>query len=343
MLWKKITFSFLFIGILVTVYTGMIKLSALPRYKVYFGDLHNHTSYSDGKSTPQKAFSQVKERKVADFMAITDHNYLLGDKEWEDIKSQADKYTDDTFVGISGYEYTTLWGHINVFNTNLYEKNSLLGMEKFYTKITEDKNALLQWNHPTQYSDDFKNYNGYTTERDQHFRLIEVYNNDNNFESSFIKALDAGWHVLPTATSDHHGTNWMEETENRTAVMTSQLTRKEIFNAIRTGKVYATSDKNLTINFSINANDMGSILNNASNFSFSITANDPDANEPNNKIKKIEIISNKGDIVFSKDFDSHDVNLLCELESKTSKYYFARVTNVKGRRACTSPIWINRF
>jgi hypothetical protein len=50
-------------------------------YNLYFGDLHSHTEYSDGEGTPDQAF-EAAIAGGADFMAITDHHYLLLDWEW---------------------------------------------------------------------------------------------------------------------------------------------------------------------------------------------------------------------------------------------------------------------
>src|SRR5215510_163157 len=42
---------------------------------VFFGNLHSHTSYSDGSGTPDEAYQHAREVAHLDFLAITDHNH----------------------------------------------------------------------------------------------------------------------------------------------------------------------------------------------------------------------------------------------------------------------------
>lgn len=44
-------------------------------YKIFFGNLHSHTSYSDGKGTPEQAFTHATD--YGDFLAVTDHCYFM--------------------------------------------------------------------------------------------------------------------------------------------------------------------------------------------------------------------------------------------------------------------------
>src|SRR5437773_6976888 len=44
---------------------------------VFFGNLHSHTSYSDGSGTPTQAYTQARDTAKLDFLAITEHNHRL--------------------------------------------------------------------------------------------------------------------------------------------------------------------------------------------------------------------------------------------------------------------------
>src|SRR5262245_38755338 len=51
---------------------------------VYFGNLHSHTSYSDGSGIPEDAYTHARDVAKVDFLAITEHNH-----------SQAGQIADD--------------------------------------------------------------------------------------------------------------------------------------------------------------------------------------------------------------------------------------------------------
>ena len=42
---------------------------------VFFGNLHSHTSYSDGRGTPEEAYEHARDVANLDFLAITEHNH----------------------------------------------------------------------------------------------------------------------------------------------------------------------------------------------------------------------------------------------------------------------------
>ena len=61
---------------------------------VYFGNLHSHTSYSDGSGTPEQAYRHARDVARLDFLAITEHNHAQA----EDGASEDRK--DGLLVGV---------------------------------------------------------------------------------------------------------------------------------------------------------------------------------------------------------------------------------------------------
>ena len=62
------------IGFLAGVLSLALVSTAYGQDNIYFGNLHSHTSYSDGSSTPDKAYKHAKDAGL-DFLAITEHNH----------------------------------------------------------------------------------------------------------------------------------------------------------------------------------------------------------------------------------------------------------------------------
>ncbi len=333
----KMNLSFLSGNILV-----LLIASVFPQnYHIYFGDLHSHTSFSDGKGTPTQAYVQAR-KYGADFMAVTDHSYY--EKSYFDsIKIAADENTMNQFVAIAAFEMTRSWGHMNIFNTQ-WVVTEAMDRKAFYSLIAEDSLCIAQWNHPLEFSSEFDNFTGYTPELDKVINLLEIINDKRNelYESSYIKALDKGWHIAPAANSDNHNAKWIKGYDRRTAIIATGLTREELFAAIRKHRVYATENSNLHINFFINDSIMGSEIPRSSQFVAKIELLDPDTFDSYDKITSVQIIGNGGKVVASFPCMDHTVNWThhFDKEDSSNTYYFLKTKNFRGELAFTAPIWI---
>ncbi len=102
-------------------------------YKVYYGDLHVHTAYSDGSGSFDELYNLYRNIYKVDFLAITEHDALrLGNNhfspgEWAYLKALNEIYNQPgEFVTINAYEWThSTWsgrqdssvaiGHKNVY------------------------------------------------------------------------------------------------------------------------------------------------------------------------------------------------------------------------------------
>ncbi len=178
-------------------------------WKIYFGDLHSHTSYSDGTSTPAQAYQHTKNSGVGDFLAVSDHAHMLSNAEWADTKIQADNFTDANFVSIAGFEFTTVYGDLGTYNTEWFMDGSLvITPTAYYDYLVANRpGSIVQWNHPSSANGGIVNYTDYNASRDTVVELLEIVNRTSRYEASYIRALDAGWHIGPTAGQDNHNPN----------------------------------------------------------------------------------------------------------------------------------------
>ena len=338
-----------------------------PVYNLYFGDLHSHTSYSDGTALPDDAYAYARDAG-ADFLAVTDHYFPLTETEWQATLLSADLNTEDgRFVAMAGYEYYLAGiNEINIYGTETlappagltpgacYAGTRMTGgsfIPWIYDWIAGEPGAIGQWNHPLSYGCptcwDFYQFDYFSEERDAGMGMIECYNWGYR-DSSYVKALDAGWHVMPTANEDDHYGTWISPLGIRTVLLAPSLTREDLYDAMREGRGYATLDSNLEIRFEVNGEVMGSRLSDpgAESYTASIDIRDPDGAA--DMITLIEIVTNGGHTVWSSSpYSDSFTDLEIELEGGDGpQYFFVRVTtmsplngDVEGLTAWTAPVW----
>ncbi|WP_315079637.1 CehA/McbA family metallohydrolase [uncultured Clostridium sp.] len=330
--------------------------------KHLFGQLHAHTNISDGSGSLDEAYTWVKENG-ADYYAVTDHsnwfdneleaNLADGSKseKWTQAHKIADKYNEPgDFTAIYGYEMTWSgstggWGHINTFNTPGFETrtNKAMDLQNYYKTIQTQPQSISQLNHPGKTFGDFADFGFYSEGADKYVNLIEVGNGEGPIRGSgyfqsyeyYTRALDKGWHVAPTNNQDNHKGKWFTANNARTIVLADDNSRDSIYEALREKRVYASEDTDLTIDYTVNDEVMGSSLGNVDGkLNFKINANDP-----TDKIKKVSIIANGGVEVESKTFNSNDINWELTLDPEYS-YYYVKVVEEDKDISVTSPVWV---
>ncbi len=333
---------------------------ATPEMRAFHGDLHNHTSYSDGSLTPAQALAAGKAAGF-DFMALTDHSYSIDDTEWANTLSAVDAATiDSQFVAIRGAEYTQgAEGHINVYNTVRhpcrtntgatfcdYTPNLEVGVtvDGFYhwlavtgTQALDGAGSLAQFNHPGWINfNDWK----YHPEVSPTMRLEEVGNGNGSSyvfsEAEYIRSLDYGWKVGATNNADTHSPDWGTNTADRTGVWMAGLTKASLLDALRARLTFATEDKDYALYLKGNGVWMGSELPSTSSIAFEIYGNDPDGESG----ATVQLITFGGAIVTQTTVASSSFTWQ-PIVSVTPgvHYYYVKVTQPDGDRIVSSPIW----
>jgi hypothetical protein len=319
---------------------------ALAPMQAYFGNLHSHTQYSDGKGTPYQTLSWARDTVKYDFYAITDHAEQLSSSEWNDIGTQVNAFTNNSFVAIRGFEYSNPFGgHINVFNTSSYKSYfGALTISSIY-KWIDGQNAVAQWNHPgdTAMPGDFSGFKWYSNVVDN-MALLETGNgNDGNisgkYQKWFITALDKGWKAAPTNNMDNHS---MSTNGHRTVILAPSLTRDNLLSAMRARRVYASDDTNMKVSFSANGAWMGSDIKALGNVTLEVSVQDDEM------IQKMEIVSNGGQVVASSNFNTSTVTWNPTVNVSGKQYFFLRVyeTNTQEpgepvQLSLTAPLFFN--
>src|SRR5262249_7691722 len=131
--------------------------------QLFYGDLHNHTGYSDGAGRPEDALRQMRARGLH-FAAITDHGELLDQPtairdadKWAITARQVAEATSDDFVAIRGFEWTSpRQGHSNVWCSAEHTGYDVTGDESmgaFYEWLADARpvaggRGLAGFHHP---------------------------------------------------------------------------------------------------------------------------------------------------------------------------------------------------
>src|SRR5438876_2999101 len=124
--------------------------------RVFFGNLHSHTAYSDGTGTPQEAYDYARTTGKLDFLCISEHNHKSAEGTGDDplklhialdhslyngpaetsLISTANRVNTQfpgTFVALYGQEFSVILhgNHINVFDISEVIDEQLIPNREF--------------------------------------------------------------------------------------------------------------------------------------------------------------------------------------------------------------------
>lgn len=210
------------------------RLGSVGELEPYRGDLHAHTAYSDGEDTPEAAFQQAHASGWLDFFAVTEHSEWLvfpfradtdclspgalacyetplpHRTEWDEIGHQAQRFTDEGFLAIRGFEWSSpVEGHVNVYETTLWTDTvqtapaPMTGLYGWLEAQALDEDRFATFNHPGREPLTFDGFT-YVPSADPLFVSLEAFNRDDDYSDTYLDALDQGWHVGAHGVTDGH-------------------------------------------------------------------------------------------------------------------------------------------
>ena len=340
-----------------TLDSALSYIRSLPESaNVQFVAFTDHSNYFDSKNDPNVEAALYDASLVKDSDAS--HSWATYKKTVADFN--ADPANSD-LVAIAGFEMT--WsggpGHINTFNTagvvsrnnsTLNNKTDDAGMKAYYALLSQEEGAdsISQFNHPGTTFGNFKDFAYWDPVIDSRMYTVEVGNGEGQIGAGgyypsyeqYIMALDKGWHVAPTNNQDNHKGRWGNANDARDVILTDDFTEQGIYEAIRNYRVYATEDKNLELGYTVNGEQMGTILSEVpEKLSFNISVYDPDKTD---SIASVELVVNSGKVAYSwsKDEIAAAGDILTTELAPDYSYYFVRVTESDGDIAVTAPVWV---
>ena len=86
---------------------------------LYWGDIHTHTGYSDGRGTPAAMYDFGRRVSALDFCSVSDHAFTVTPEAWKDIAATANRFNEPgRYVTFLAYEWSGFFN--DTATTNIY-------------------------------------------------------------------------------------------------------------------------------------------------------------------------------------------------------------------------------
>lgn len=307
---------------------------------IYRGEIHAHTSESDGVGTLEDAYTYARDVGGVDFFSVTDHSNSFTRGEFvKRMIAVADAFDDPgKFTALYGYELTYnistgYWGHVNILNTDKVFDRSKKTLTETYAYSTEMDGAVAMFNHPGVKWGNFDEFGHYSAEADAFMDLIEI--KGKSYEYEYALALAKGWHVSPCYSEDNHTSDWTTANTALTCALAPELTREAIIEAFNLHRTYSTLDKTLNVEYKVNGKWMGSVLTSPGTLNISVSL----STELASGLGTVMLVG-EDMVVVDKIVLGSEQKYLWELSVPAEyDYYYIKVSS-DSSWCLTAPVWI---
>lgn len=246
-----------------------------PPYRIYWGETHGHTGYSEGQGSVKNFFDYGREDGLLDFVALSEHDAWMDDWEWSTLVEAVREFNiPNEYVVFLSFEWTArvqYGGHHNVlFRTAPGRKRvpvqtaGSLSDLIYGLKKNNKPNDLLVIPHAHMPGDWRQN-------DPQLGRLVEITSMHGTFEWFGNYYLKNGHQIGFVGASDNHegrpgfsgdsSTGAFQHFGGLGAVLAPEKRSNVIFDAMRNIDAYATSDAaRIIIAADLNGSIMGKRL-----------------------------------------------------------------------------------
>jgi hypothetical protein len=379
----------------------------LTAFTIYRGETHAHTmytyshgnhraddgslkkdwdqqNYSNHQGPPAEYFRRAKA-KGFDFFVVCDHSQEMPfqpvdphkNEAWLATRAAADKYTDETFVAMAGFEFSrnapfdrnkTGLGHINGINATGYVNAAEMSIPDFCTWLKQASPAggegfvVASFNHPgrTQYND-WAYLDDTIVDIITLFELRTVYRGQPRW-NAWIRALNKGWKVSPISVTDSHGYWHLDNIPPLTCVLATELTKPALTRAMRQRRTYTSwageRKTHVDLKYAVNGHIMGSTLDKPEQFTFHVEITTP-PDDARQRVRRIQVLRNHptdpdrvevaAEGLF--DGDAHKIVWETTVQDTSSRYFLLRVHHAGDMTNGTfnehgstyaAPVWTGR-
>lgn len=344
-----------------------------PAERLFWGDIHWQTFFSDGLRCPEELYSFARDEAFLDIAAISDHAESLTDRQWEYFSAVTNDFNaPHRFATLLGLEWTSrAWGHRNVY----YPGDSgpcLRADDAVYRQLPEvyafarRHGALVIPHHSANAVMGVDWSLGHDPKVE---RLVEIHSVWGNSErpasqgnprpirvsgaetpgQHVVDALNMGRRYGFLGGGDIHDGRPGDELHafqeeppqyrqlHRQGIMgvwAKELTREAVFEALWNRRVFATTNVRVILRFTVN----GAFMGTETRADGPVPAFVDVASE--SPLARIELVGRHGDVAASEP-GAREVHWEHELPApEQTEWYYVRVTREDGEMAWSSPVWV---
>lgn len=345
---------------------------ALPMHH-YIGDLHTHAGkphvfdlFANRESGfPSEIIRDLNTDGRMDFGIVSDHACLLSARDFfrgftdeEDAQPMELVMFPGSESEVSELEYDRYGvphknsGEVVILNADQYASTHT--WDAFWDKMELAPYAVGTFAHPQTVGSgallpgiwNFRFHEHNSNRMRRLMRLTETGKGHLRGENliheyAYSLALDSGFRVSPTSSSDCHGPVWGYDVfPGKTVIMAQEKSREAFLDAIRNNRVYATASGNVKLHYTVNGTAAPADLANATEYKFHVEVSSFHE-DPTTVPVICQVISDQGICVKTiedVDFTSFDFTVT----SDTAHYFYLRLSDPAGRKTWSAPVWTGR-
>lgn len=357
----------------------MKKASSEGKLNYYIGDLHDHTTNihkgAEFKTREIERLCEyvdyIKEVNNIDFGVISDHAGISSDSDFFEGFTLTEKAQPMGTVLFPGAESEVIYleedrfgiprrlsGEIVTINAGSYACSKT--WDVFEKAFESSPLPIAIFAHPqiiafsSKGMADFSYHERRTPTMLRIIRGIEMGDGSERqqnliHEYAYSIALDNGFRVSTTCSSDSHGANSSDPNgpkwgyhrfPGKTVIMAKEKSKEAFVDALRNNRFYATESGNVKLRYTVNGMCAPCDLEVATKYKFHVELSyfkDDETTKPIN----CKVVSDGGEVVKTLeniDFSSFDF----EIDSDSARYFYLRFIDEKGRRTWSMPVWTGR-
>ena len=356
-------------------YTCLVRSKARRDYSgekmnFYKGDLHSHTSkehvhdkfIARTEALYPDYLEYIKKENLRDLAVITDHsetidheNFFRGFTAYDEMREDMEPIVYPGCESEIQYVEPDRFGRLHrrsgeliTLNANNFSQSNTY--EEFLTAYTDSPFVIGIFPHPhiigvsTKGVWDYRpRLNNSKAMRDL-IKYVEVLGNPRKenmlHEYVYSEALDGGYRVSTTCSSDFHSAWDFNAYPGATVIMAPEKTREAFTDSLLNLRAYACESGNIKLTYSVNGLTAPCDLPLADKYHFKVEIDYFEENKSTRPVR-CDVISDGG--VTVKSFE--DVNFESfefDVESSTARWFYLRFVDSNTKRTFSCPVFTGR-